>query len=266
MRMDCSRAREGLWPPERPRLAEDEILAARRHVETCAACREYFAQDRLLLQLHDRLRQQKAPDDLRERIFDALARERTLGHDTEAAPRGASGVPRRSLVATVVAGLALILLGTLAAVGWPWAAGSADSPDDGRMFIEDYLRRAVSEDYIVTSDPAEVARFLARELGVALAPLKAPGLRLTRAEICLLEGRRGAMIVYAIAGHTVSHYLVPSNGGEAKAPALAAPAAAGSPGQPAPTVVTWATPSLEQAVVGALPPEHLLSLARGAAR
>ena len=73
--IDCSEAREGLWPPERPRLARDEVLKARSHVEGCASCTEYFAQDTQLLGFYDQLRQTGAPRAVRERVFDALAAE-----------------------------------------------------------------------------------------------------------------------------------------------------------------------------------------------
>ena len=59
--MNCSEARHALWPPERPRLAEAEVLEARRHVQGCAACESYFAQDRVLLEAFDRASQERAP-------------------------------------------------------------------------------------------------------------------------------------------------------------------------------------------------------------
>jgi len=63
--MDCQRAREGLWPPERPRLVGDEVAEARAHVEACPECAEYFDQDRVLLELYDRARGESAPINLR---------------------------------------------------------------------------------------------------------------------------------------------------------------------------------------------------------
>ena len=74
--MDCQEARRGMWPPERPRLVGREEEAARRHVEGCADCTAYFHQDRALLEAYDRMRTEPAPLELRERVFDALARSR----------------------------------------------------------------------------------------------------------------------------------------------------------------------------------------------
>ena len=112
------------------------------------------------------------------------------------------------------------------------------SVDDPAMFVEDYLRRAVGQDHIVTDDPNEVRRFLQRELGMQLQPLQFAGLELERVEICLLDGRRGAMIVYRKDGAEVSHYLVPREGTEQRAPAL-------SEGGGSVPVVTWSTTRLE---------------------
>ena len=123
--------------------------------------------------------------------------------------------------------------------------------------MEDYLRRAVGQDHIETSDPDEVGRFLARELGMELGPILVEGLELESAEICLLEGRRGAMIVYKKDGASVAHYLVPREGTPARAPALTR--RDGSVDMP---VVTWSSPAVEQALVGELSSEALLTIAR----
>ena len=126
--------------------------------------------------------------------------------------------------------------------------------------MEDYLRRAVGQDHITTSDPDEIARFLARELGIQLLPMQVPGLELEGAEICLLEGRRGAMIVYKQHGAAISHYVVPREGAQPREPALSMDCCEQTSGMP---VVTWATRQLEQALVGEISPEQLLRLASG---
>ena len=146
----------------------------------------------------------------------------------------------------------------LAAIGF--VDFSADAPPelaDGTMFVEDYLRRAVGQDHITTSDPDEIARFLARELGMRLRPIQFEGLVLEGAEICLLEGRRGAMIVYKKNGAMISHYLVPREGAQPREPALSMDCCGATSEAP---VVTWSTRQLEQALVGEISPEQLLSL------
>lgn len=275
--MDCRSVREGLWPPERPRLAEDWVLRARRHVRRCPACTAYFEQDRRLLELYDRLRGVRTPERVRERVFDMLARESAdgspalsagdadvfQGRTSSAAGQG-SGRRRMSLGdllsprglavgALVAAALAAVLV-----VPGPRGAVSTESS----MFVEDYLRRAVSQDRISSSDPSEVSRFLARELGMGVTPLEVAGLDLDGAEICLLEGLRGAMIRYRSETGVVSHYVVPREGARIRAPTLVEAPPPGKGGTVSPAVVVWSDARVEQALVAPLSPARLLGLAR----
>ena len=254
--MDCNDAREGLWPPERPRLMGEDVALAHRHVDECPGCREFFTQDRALIELYERARREKAPLAVRERVFDALARARW-----DARSPGRHNARRTRVRYLVLAGGGILAAAAIAlGLRLQISTSSASNADESTKFVEDYLRRAVGQDHIETSDPEEVGRFLTRELGIPLRPLAAPGLELQGAEICLLEGRRGAMIVYKKEGTSVSHYLVPREGAGKRAPAFSA----SGPGEPvtAPAVITWSTPSLEQALVGDLGSETLLRLAR----
>ncbi len=252
--MNCSEARHALWPPERPRLAEAEVLGARRHLQGCPACESYFAQDRALLDAYDRKSHERAPQILRERVFDALARERARGlHVAE--PRRVS---RRWVIAAVASVAGLFAGGFAGALVY----GPDDGLNDGGLFAEDYLRRAVSQERLVSSDAEEIGRFLTRELGRSIMPLQVAGLRCTSAEICLIEGRRGAMIQYVQDGHEISHYLIPQEGAPRRDPELSSSFSRRGDGGPA--LVTWATPEIEQALVGEVPAARLMELARQA--
>ena len=252
---DCFETRAALWPPERPRLADSAVAEARRHIEGCAECQEYFAQDRALLECYDRIRATRAPRNVKERVFDTLARERAGGG--VAKPHRDVAWKRRWITPSVAAAALIVsVLGGAFVLASPRA-----STDDDAMFVEDYLRRAVGEDHIETSDPAEVTRFLTRELGQAFAPLRSEDLEIERAEICLLEGRRGAMIVYKRHGEVISHYVVPSNGGVDRPPVRGRDLGTGTG---APSVITWASPDVEQALVGEVSAEALMALARDA--
>lgn len=264
MAMNCSTAREALWPPEKPRLAGEGVLLAREHIEDCADCQEYFRQDRHLLDAYCTLREERAPRRIRERVFDSLARERA-GNLTAEVNRAAQLGPGslalpRWMVATAASLVLLSALGTTAM----WMNRPSARPATGELFVDDYLRRAVGQDNIVTSDPAEISRFLVKELGLLITPLQIEGLRLAGAEVCFLDGRRGAMIRYRQNGHEVTHYLIPREGVEERAPRRLGILPGGFEDQAAPSVITWATPSIEQALVGAVSAERLMSIARKA--
>ena len=251
--MDCSEARHALWPPERPRLAEADVLEARQHVQGCLACESYFAQDRALLDAYARASQERAPQIIRERVFDALARERSRGLGPAPAPHA----PRRWVLAASVSVISLLAGGLAMSF-----QNGPDTPNDGGLFAQDYLRRAVEGEKIVSSDVSEVTRFLTRELGRSIRPLEFPGLHLTSAEICFIEGRRGAMIQYVENGREISHYVIPREGTRTRDPEPASEW--GSNGVVGPALITWASPEVEQALVGEVSRDHLMELARNA--
>lgn len=243
--MDCSGARATLWPPDRPRLLSGVVEAARLHVKGCAACQEYFSQEPSLLDLYDRARITGAPHEVRSRIVRALADEPLPG--LSLTPASGSPPTRRLALGMVLAALTTIAI----------VAGASRSADAPNVFVEDYLRRAVGEDHIETDDPAEVTLFFQRALGIRVVPISLTGLSILRAELCLLKGQRGAMIVYNERGARVMHYLVPAATTTARAPALSGrrPETAEMP------VVTWATPRVEQALVGEVSADRLLEIA-----
>lgn len=252
--MDCLEVRQGLWPPERPRLASEEVMAARQHVRRCPSCARFFDQDRRLLDTYDRLRREEAPAAVKDAVIAAAGKENARAHVTTREAAGATSwarPPAGLLAVLVVAGI----LGSTHL--WEARPGSAVDNAGTSIYTDDYLRRAVGRDQLETSDPMEANRFLRRELGVELQPLSAPGLVLRRVEICLLDGRRGAMLEYRLDGKVVSHYVVPKENDEVRRPSVQE---GGSP--QAPPVVTWSVGSVEQALVGELSAERLLELAR----
>jgi anti-sigma factor RsiW len=260
--MRCERARDILCPPERPQLAGDDVVAAQRHVERCESCRDYMAQDAAWLALLRRVRRVEAPADVRERVFHTLARERTIA---ESGP-----TPRRSRNGRFVLAMAAVLalaVGSLMGLNLMLQPRGGPLPLAERQleagFVEDFLRRAVQAEHIETSDPSEVARFLARELGVSgTVPVPASSFELTGAEICIVEGVRGAVVLYKRDGEVLYHYLVPGSGGRRAGPSTfpdRPPAPSSQPGFPA--VVTWASHGMEQALVADVSQEELLRMA-----
>jgi len=187
-------------------------------------------------------------------VFDALAmeRSRSLAEDMETKRISRHWVlaAAASFVGLLAGGLAVSLQNT------------PESLDDGGLFAEDYLRRAVAEERIESSDAGEVSRFLTRELGRPIQLLQLAGLRVTSAEICLIEGRRGAMIQYVQDGREISHYLIPRDGTQQRDPEPASAWSSDTSGGPA--LITWATPQIEQALLGEVPVDHLMELARNA--
>jgi hypothetical protein len=227
------------------------VELAQAHLEGCEDCRLYFEQDRALLDVYDRVRQLRAPRAVREDVFDTLARARLVNE-------AGRSVARRSRRGGVIALGAALAASVAIVVATSFGTGGEPSADDPGFFAEDYLRRAVGQDMIVSSNPQDVRRFLQRELGRNLGPMQLAGLEVERAEICLINGRRGALIVYKSAEGPISHYLVPFEGLAPRDPAVA-DYHSGPAGHRMP-LVTWSTPELEQALVGEVEPEELLRI------
>jgi hypothetical protein len=218
----------------------------------------YFAQDRRLLEALDELRARRAPLHVREKVLDTLAGERLGESASRNVPTPARQRPlgRRAALA-LVSGLAAV-----AAVAWGLAGTARATPRvPGAALAEDYVRRAVAEQHLVTEDPREVGEFLMRELGIQAGPLPRSELQIEGVEICLIDGRRGALIVYRLEGRRVSHYLIPRALGPPRAPASAHSDPTG--GEATIPVVAWASGAVEHALVGQFPAETLLRLARG---
>lgn len=290
--MDCLDARAALSPEEALRLATHQVLEARRHVERCDDCQDALALDRALQKRLRALGQAQAPAEVRERVFDAVARVRAGWPDGS----GRAGA-RRPGLAPALGGLAAMVMITVLGFGFGLFPGglmdpapptarlegmrSAPGSAQASAFVEDFLRRAVQAEHIQTSDPGEVARFLTRELGIpGYMGLNLPpeDLDLQGAEICIVDGVRGAVVVYKKGGRVLYHYLIPRPGAEPRAPAALGMGAAPDPspfegpgaggpnvgtsgGGTYPSVVTWASVGMEEALVGDLSVASLLDVA-----
>ncbi|UCC83190.1 MAG: hypothetical protein JSW46_19925 [Gemmatimonadota bacterium] len=258
--VECREVRRTLWPADGLRVGDAEVEAALAHAEECVLCSEFLEEDRRVAQLiRESVPRVRAPRELRERLYTALARERS-GSPTS------PGVRRRlrrqwAVAAVLVTALAIGLAGT-------WLAGSNGGAPVASAFAEDYLRRVVEQDELRTADRQEIASFFARELGVATPPPSVPEFKVHRATICLMSGRRGGVVEYESRGRQLSYYLIPLEG-EATVESSGVDAstieqASSEPGlsrERGLGVATWWDNGHQHALVGNLPAEELKRLA-----
>ncbi len=258
--MDCAQVRRVLWPADALRVSDEQVARALEHAQGCAKCTRFLEEDRQVAALiRENVPRLRAPRQLRERLFTALARERA-----GAAPRRELiRRPRRLAAATmlVLAGLAVGTLGH-------WLMHNREPISPAAAFAEDYLRRVVEQETLKSADRAEIAAFFARELAVSMPPPEIPGFQIRRAVICMLGGRRGGVVEYSSPSNQVSYYLVPIGDGELAAPStLDVRLLEGRLGLPASlatewglSVATWRDGLHQHAVVGNLDPEELRKL------
>jgi anti-sigma factor RsiW len=246
----CAEAQEILVPADEPRITDAAVERALAHAERCPACRASLERDRRVAALiRAALPRPAAPAALRERVCAALANERA-----RTSRHGGTRLGRHALAAVPAAAAALLAL---------WAVRSDPAREPADAFVQDYLRKMVAEDAVESSDPAVVAAFLARELGIAFRPPASPGARLERAEICLLDGRRGALLEYRIRDRRLSYYVVPR--GDGVAPRRRPEARTVHLARRGPVhVVVWSDSSFAHAVLGDPPVEELVAFAHAA--
>lgn len=251
---DCDEVQELLWPMDRPREYVEGEEKARSHLEACPACQAFFRRD---AEITEALRRQglqaHAPKDLRERVFDALARERAL----RPGPRTRRSTPvwlSRLLPVGAAAALGLALgIGTMGTRGdeAPTRIGAADG-----AYVQDFLSRAVEVDVVEFPEPEAVTAFFMRELGVRVEPVAFEAGRMSRVMICLIEGERAAMVEYEMGSRTVAHYLLPVGAEVANRSDVRSGSEAGV------QVVSWSDDRFEHALVSDLPADDLTELAR----
>lgn len=279
--MNCNDARETLWPPERPKAADERLVEARRHVDECAECRTFLKWDQELRERLGSIVLPSAPAMLRERVYEALARERA-SLDHEGRDRGDHKVPDgrgadlraalRSRIAPLAVAVAVsaflfvggwLTFGSDVSPGGDGVPSSASAPrgsDQGE--VEGFVRYAVQDAHLASSDPLTVSGFLVRELALPYRPREFNGFDLFGAEICVKDWKRGAVLMYERDGALLFHYILQVEGARASDPSLSEAVPEEWPGRPGPSAVVWSTPGVEQALVADVPSGELLALAR----
>lgn len=258
--MDCTEVRRVLWPADALRVSDDDVAEALEHAQQCPNCARFLEEDRRVAALvRENVPRLRAPRDLRERLFTALARERA-----GPSAREPGRWPRRYVAVAM-----LVLAGLSAGTVGHWLMHrERASKSPAAVFAEDYLRRVVEQETLNSTDRTEIGAFFARELGVAMPPPEIPEFEIRRAVICMMNGRRGGVVEYRSVGHHLSYYLLPIGEGELTAPTgLDVRFVEGDLGLPASlaterglSVATWRDGEHQHAVVGSLEPEELRGL------
>jgi len=244
----CNEIRELLWPLDRPREVVIGEAEAREHLEECERCSAFFERDAMISDvLRTRGVAATAPLDVRERVFDALARERTSGRHAPGRTARGRGIAARVLpwAASVVAAAGGLAIGL-----------SRPAPDADEAYAQDFLSRAVQEDAVEMPDAQGVSAFFRRELGVSITPVVLDEAPISQAMVCLIDGQRAAMIEYEIDGYTLAHYQVPVTEGRD-----AAPNTQGLADEDGVCVYRWSDGRFQHALVSDMPGDRLQAIA-----
>jgi anti-sigma factor RsiW len=244
--MQCGRARRLLWPDVGPRDATAEVLAAREHASGCEACQS-FLQDMLRIreQVHHVAPRPTAPVEVRDRLFQAIARARTATK----AP-----APAARLRQILIAGIAALLVLSLSLLGYLVVRDVSGESKALGSIVEDRLR-AEKGAGLVSSDSLQVARWLAERLPFAVQVPLFPEARLTGARLLVANHESGAVVEYLVQGRGLTYYVL-AGGGVGLPQDVRLSAGNGY------RVASWHDAGLTHALVGILPGSKLLELAR----
>ncbi len=240
MSLPCGTARRLLWPDASPQALTPEREAAEAHLASCEPCQRFVAEIRAsAVAICEGAPKPPAPVEVRERLFTALARERAR-----------SGVPVRPARARAL-GWAVAALAVL-------AVRSPSSVQELTGFAEDHVR-ALQGDALNTADPVAIEAWLRARVPFAVHVPQIPGAALEGARLCLLGGRRGAVVRFRLEGEPLSYYVMAEGTGDTDRFDAAAFREETDAGY---NVVAWQRDGLIHALVGALPRERLAGLAR----
>lgn len=252
----CGRARRLLWPDEALRVLDPELEEARAHLEECEACERFIADMR---RARERVRvlapRPEAPPEVRERLFTALARERAALPPAPAKRSSPFGRPGRrgAAIAAAVLGLLATMLVVAVRREDPSLAGVPIA-----AITEDHIR-ALQDQAIRTSATDSLSAWLAARVAFAVNVPEIPDVPLEGGRLCLLDGRRSAVLRYRVDGRPVSYYMIPAGLGEEPA---ADPGRFVHEAEAGYRIVTWRAAGLVHALVGDVPRDRLTEVAR----
>jgi anti-sigma factor RsiW len=225
------------------------MIEAHQHLEACAACQQFLREMRTFGDaIHDAAPREQAPAEVRTRLFTAIARARAGAHGPP------SGRHRRAQWLGVAVVLLIGLAGSLT-VDRVLRGRHADAIT---AIVEDHAR-ALGERHIASGDRTEITRWLAGQVHFAVYVPVLPGAKLRGARLCVLDGRRGAVVEYDVDGVAVSYFVVPygtERPGDGTQERFDGTRRAGY------HIVAWREPGLLHAMVGNLAESRLATFAK----
>ncbi len=248
MMMTCGRARRLLWPDTGPRKATAEVEQAREHVSRCELCSKFLDDMRVMAQrIREGVARPEAPVEVRDRLFKALARARTAAPPLRPTP----------FVRRVAFGIAAALLLAGAWFSNGLLRDRANARRDPFSILAEGHMQALRSFGLMSSDSLQVTEWLADRLPFGVEVPIFPDAQLKGARLFPVNQRSGAMLEYAMRGHTLSYYVYSAP--EARLPASGDVRVVSRDGY---RVAVWDEPGLGHALVADLPSAELLALAR----
>lgn len=256
--MECATARHIIRISEGPCEPSEELVLAQRHMSACPQCGAWRkAQRGWRDALQEKLPRLETPLEVKERLFETLARARA---------DGPLGVQRqRSVWAVLSVGLAAMLVALV------WV--SRETTQEGLLLA------AVTEDHLLSmarstavefssDDAATVARWFTGRVDFAVMPHRLQGADLLGGRLCTLADRRAALWIFQRGTTRVSLFQLPAQ--DLRLGSLHPMSAEGRSylcgHRKGMTVLAWTERDVLFALVSELPEDDMLRLTAGMPR
>ena len=185
--MKCKDSRKINYLSEYPQVVTEDMLEAKRHVNECQECREFFEREKAFSSLlRQKVIKDKAPAELRQRILKTSAKN-----------------TRKRLLYKLLSAAAILIL---FAGGYIFKMHSDTNSLVGKI-IEDHISFiSYSGIQISSSSPDEVRSWFGGrvDFGVNIPELSA---RIKGARLCLLDKKRLALVFYEHEGSQISLFM-----------------------------------------------------------
>ncbi len=132
---------------------------------------------------------------------------------------------------------------------------SVEKPLSNGAFAKDFMHAELPEIESGNLTATQVAAFYDQHFGDQLDPARLLDAPVTRVAVCVVEGRRGAMVEYDVAGERLVYYQIPLD--DARSGNDLRTGREGSL-----NVARWGDDHSEHVLVSALPVENLEELAK----
>lgn len=243
--MHCGKARRLLWPDERPRAVTGDLARAHDHLEGCETCQAFLRNMATLRhQVRQAARPVAAPIEVRNRLYDSIARART-----------ATPPPRVRWLHWPAAAAAVAVLA--AAGSWAVLDGSL-SGDDPFADLAYGHSLALGGDGIVSADPDSVSSWLSSRVPFAARVPLFPNAKLEGAHLCMSQCRQGVVMEYQVGTGMVSYFVMPADVTEDE---ITPPDQLDTAVRSGYRIASWREPGLLHVMVGNLPAAVITDLA-----
>ncbi len=220
MDVRCEQALERLWPLTEPGgIDSPELAAAREHLQRCGDCQAFFRRDATLGR---RLRDLRTAGtiDLPEACRAAL-RMQLMGDATDSDSNSGSDPDVRPIRSTRSQRWRAWTEGAAAAAAIALLAGglvisrSIEAPLSDGAFTADFMHAELPAIESGDLTPTQVTAFYLEQFGDRMDPGRMLDARVTRVAVCIVGGRRGAMVEYELGGERLVYYQIPVSNGRA---------------------------------------------------